>query len=733
MSGRTDPLRRAIFVSLSGWLALTLPLAAGAAGAPTVNLDHVTLQLKWKHQFQFAGYYAAVAQGYYREAGLEVSLREAVADHDPVDEVLQGRAEFGVGTSDLVLLRGQGKPVVALAVIYQHSPLVLLARKAAGAEDLQALAMRPVMIEPQAAELFAYFKAEGVNPAKLQVVTHTFDVQDLIGGKVAAMSAYSTDEPFQLKSAGVDYLTFTPRAGGIDFYGDNLFTTEAQIRAHPERVAAFRRASLRGWDYALAHAEELTDLILHDYGQRKSRAALLFEAQQTTELMHPELIEVGHMNPGRWRHIADTYAEFGLLPAGFSLDGFLYDPNPQPDYHRLYWTLAIISAVAAAALGWALPLVRLNRRLSRSEKQYRDLIEQAPFPVSVSDFETNRIVFANRSAAAAMMAPVTAIEGEMVAGFYDNPADREQLLGELRAGRPVTSFEVRLRTPGGQRVWALMSAAGVEFSGRRSILVAFQDITQRREMQDELHRAKDAAEAANAAKSLYLAVMAHEVRTPLSGIIGLVQLIQEEALTREQRENAVVVESTAESLLALIGNILDFSKIEAGRMEVEQYPMEAAPLLDDLRRLFSSAAQAKNLALTVHVDPGVPAAVLTDPTRLRQILGNLLSNAIKFTSAGAIELRVTAARTDNGRWRLLFQVRDTGAGIAPGKLERLFQPYSQADKSVARRHGGTGLGLAISRQLARLLGGDLTVTSTLGHGSTFAVEITAAPLDLSPS
>ena len=367
MFGRNRTLCRVVLLSLAGWMALALTDTAKAANGTGAALDHVTLQLKWKHQFQFAGYYAAVAQGYYREAGLEVNLREAEPEHDPVEEVLAGRAEFGVGTSELLLLRGKGRPVVALAVIYQHSPLVLLARKSAGAGDLQALAAQPVMIEPQSAELLAYFKDEGVDPAKLHLVPHTFDVRDLINGRVAAMSAYATDEPFQLRQAGVDYLTFTPRAGGIDFYGDNLFTTEGEIRAHPGRVAAFRQASLRGWEYALAHPEEIADLILRDHGQRKTREALLFEAQQTAQLMHPELIEVGHMNPGRWQHIADTYTEFGMLPAGFSLKGFLYDANPQSDYRWAYWTLGIVSLVAVAALGWALPLLWLNRRLRRSK------------------------------------------------------------------------------------------------------------------------------------------------------------------------------------------------------------------------------------------------------------------------------------------------------------------------------------------------------------------------------
>ena len=495
-------------------------------------------------------------------------------------------------------------------------------------------------------------------------------------------------------------------------------------------MRAFREASLRGWEYAMAHPAEIIDLILRRYNtQGKSRAHLEFEADRTAELMHLGVIEAGHNNPGRWRHIADTYAELGMLPPDFSLSGFLYDPNPKPDYTWAYWTLGILSAIAVGALGWVLPLVRLNRRLARSERQYRDLVEQAPFPVSVSDVETNRVVFANRAAAAVMTAPVGAIEGEKVVGFYDDPADRERLLAELRAGRPVTDFEVRLRTPGGRKLWVLLSAASVEIAGRRGVLVAFQDITQRREMQDELRRAKEAAEAANSAKGHYLAVMSHEVRTPLGGLIGLAELVQEEPLTAEQRENVRLIETTGRSLLDLISNILDYSKLEAGRMEIEPSPMEPAALLEDLCRLFSAPAQAKNLLLKVHVAPGVPPVVLMDAARLRQILGNLLSNAIKFTEKGGIELVVSAEPRTGGGWRLRFQVRDTGMGLDAAKAARLFQPYIQADNSIARRYGGTGLGLAISRQLAQLLGGDLSVESTPGTGSVFSVEVQTEALD----
>ena len=605
------------FGVVAALLLLATRVAMGAsASTAQAPLDQVSLQLKWYHQFQFAGYYAAVAKGYYREAGIEVKLIEATPGKDPADEVLNGRAEFGVGTSDLVLLRGQGKPVVVLATIFQHSPLVLLARKASGVNDLQDLHDKPVMIEPLSAELFAYFKYEGIDPGKLHVVHHTFDVQDLISGKVAAMSGYSTDEPFVLNKERLDYLTFTPRAGGIDFYGDNLFTTEAQIKQHPARVQAFREASLKGWDYALAHPQEIIDLILSDYGRRKSREHLVFEAERTAQLMHPGLIEVGHMNPGRWRHIADTYAEFGMLPRDFPLVGFLYDPDPRPDLRWVYWSLAGLGVIAVGALGWLLPLVRLNRRLR-------------------------------------------------------------------------------------------------------------EEIAAHRKTEAELRCAKEAAEAADQAKSRYLAVMSHEVRTPVGGIIGLVGLLQDEPLTSDQRETVDLIETSAESLLKLISGLLDQARLGEGRMELEVVPLPVGAFTIEICDLFRGSAQAKGLALDCHIDASTPEIIYTDGQRLRQILSNLLSNALKFTSQGGVSVAVSAS---SGRVR--FSVRDTGMGITAEQLAKLFVPYAQADASIARRFGGTGLGLSISRELARLLGGDIAVESTPGQGTVFTLEVEDKPAGL---
>ncbi|MFZ2525038.1 MAG: ABC transporter substrate-binding protein, partial [Candidatus Ferrigenium altingense] len=256
-------------------------LSAMLVALPSHALDSVTLQLKWTHAFQFAGYYAANEQGYYRDAGLDVSIVEALPGVDPVKNVLEGKAEFGVGTSALLLQRKAGQPVVALDVIFQHSPYVLIARQHSATQTVHDLIGKRVMLEPQADELLAYLKKEGIPLSRITQVEHSYDPQDLIDGKIDAIAGYSTNQPYYLDRTRLPYQIYTPRSAGIDFYGDNLFTTEQELKEHPERVQAFRAASLRGWKYAMEHPEKMADLILAKYSQRHTRDYFLFEARQT--------------------------------------------------------------------------------------------------------------------------------------------------------------------------------------------------------------------------------------------------------------------------------------------------------------------------------------------------------------------------------------------------------------------------------------------------------------------
>ena len=239
-----------------------LLLLAFLAAAPAFAIEPVTLQLKWRNAFQFAGYYTALWKGYYRDAGFDVTIREAEPGQSVVDEVVAGRAQFGVGTSSLLLAWHGGKPVVVLGVVFQHSPYVIVARQDAGIGSIHDIVDKRLMMEPMSDEILAYLQREGIPMDRVTRLEHTFKIEDLVEGRTDAIVAYVTNQPFHLRRAGVPYLAFSPRSAGVDCYGDNLFTSKQLLERQPERAQAFRDASMRGWEYAMAHPDEIVAMIL---------------------------------------------------------------------------------------------------------------------------------------------------------------------------------------------------------------------------------------------------------------------------------------------------------------------------------------------------------------------------------------------------------------------------------------------------------------------------------------
>lgn len=484
------------------FLAALLPLHA-------VALEKVALQLKWKHQFQFAGYYAAQEKGYYREAGLEVDIREAGPDTDPVKEVLEGRAQFGVSNSALILARAEGKPVVALAVVFQHSPFILVAGRDSGIRTVHDLAGKRLMVEPHADEVFAYLRKEGISEKQLKILPHSFEHQDLIDGRADVMTAYSTDEPFFFARKKFPYLEFSPRAAGIDFYGDNLFTTADLIARAPERAKAFREASLRGWTYAMQHPEEIADLILARYGQRKSRAHLLYEAREMHGLLRPDLVEIGHMHPGRWRHIADTYAELGMLPRDFPLDGFLYEPA-QATVRRM--TAATTASTGAAVILAALLIgfIGLTRKLRReiagrrqieaelreSDRKFRTIADTVPVALLITRPEDGRVIYANRAAAELGGVPLEELVGGDVTRFYPAPEVRRRFIDELRATGSVRNQVIEFRRGDGTPLLTQRSATLGTLNDEPVLFVAIADLRERKRLEEALQARSAAIEAA---------------------------------------------------------------------------------------------------------------------------------------------------------------------------------------------------------------------------------------------
>jgi class 3 adenylate cyclase/ABC-type nitrate/sulfonate/bicarbonate transport system substrate-binding protein len=338
---------------------LLLPLHQAAA------LEQVSLQLKWKHQFQFAGYYAALEQGFYRDAGLDVTIREGGPDIDATEAVASGKADFGVCSSSVLREWVMGRHLVVLAVIFQQTPAIILVPRRADIRSVSDLRGRTLMDAPGSDEIAAMLKHEGVDYRAMPRIDHRGDPRDLLAGKADAMVAYSTNEPFVLEQLGAAYRTFSPAEYGVDFYGDNLCTSEAEAKAHRGRVAAFRAASLKGWAYALAHKEMTVDLILKTYSAKKSRQALLFEAARTDTLVKPDRGQIGEQDAAHWRLIATTYHKLGLLADDTLPARLMWTGEDDLEGPRLIPLLLVVAGLAIVALAAYRSRRSLQRALAR--------------------------------------------------------------------------------------------------------------------------------------------------------------------------------------------------------------------------------------------------------------------------------------------------------------------------------------------------------------------------------
>ncbi|MCT4586502.1 MAG: ABC transporter substrate-binding protein [Carboxylicivirga sp.] len=330
-------------------------------------IDTVVLQLKWKHQFQFAGFYAAIEKGYYRDAGIEVIIKQGDTSIDFVNEVISGNAHFGIESAKLIIARNDNIPVVALAAIFQHSPEILLARKDSGIRFIEDLKDKRISSTQNGlTSTTALF--DKINIADDNFISESSKgfTYDLINGHTDVITTYITDAPYLLEKANIEPLIFKPRSYGIDLYGDILFSAQSMVEGNKDLTQRFIDTSIKGWVYAMDNKDELIDVIIAKYNPDLSRDLLRYESTVMEDLVMPKLIEPGHMNADRWHYIANTLVQIGHLKSDYSIEGFLFEDYQVFNKKRIKLTLYILLAVVTLSLISVIIFFLFNRRLKKS-------------------------------------------------------------------------------------------------------------------------------------------------------------------------------------------------------------------------------------------------------------------------------------------------------------------------------------------------------------------------------
>jgi diguanylate cyclase (GGDEF)-like protein/PAS domain S-box-containing protein len=468
--------------------------------------EKITLQLKWHHQFQFAGYYAAQSKGFYQQENLDVNIVEGGVNMPALNQVLTGAAQYGIGDSDILLARMNGKPVVAIASIFQHSPYVLLSLREKKINSPQDLIGKRIMLsnDQGATQFKAMMNKAGIGLEYVTVLPHTWNLQDLIKGNADVVSAYATVEPVQLEAMGYHPSILSNQDYGVDFYGDILFTNEREISAHPERVDAFLRATKKGWAYAFEHREEIAHLIAGMNGVSEHGITydmLLKEAGIMEPYVLSDVVEFGHMNSERWESIAKTLATLKIIPDDYKLTGFVYSSNASKSWIMRWISVAAITVLILLALAfiWNLQIRRnvksrtiaLQEEIQRRE-QAENLLKIAGSAAHlggwIMDIESRKVTWSDEVAAIHDMPSghsPTIKEGVSLFVPEHQPKIQAAISSCIQSGVPY-DLELEKLTIKGKRIWVRTIGQAVRDADGTIVRLqgAFQDISERKRLED---------------------------------------------------------------------------------------------------------------------------------------------------------------------------------------------------------------------------------------------------------
>lgn len=711
------------------------------------KLTPVKLELLWLHQFEFAGFYIAKEKGYYQEAGLDVTIVDGYGKNN-LEDLLANRVDFAVGSSKIIYDAMQGAKITALAPIFQNSPYAWVVTKKSNITKLSDFAYKRVMHAQHSLdniELLAMLRAEGLGEKNIEFLPTSYQIDDLVAQKCDVMSAYLSNEPYELEKLGIEYRVFTPVEYGIDFYADILYTTTKNVKSNPHIVKAFYEATLKGWQYAFENIEESIEIIHKLYNPELSLGHLRYEALTLKRLSSYPYVKIGTTDEARWLSIAKTFENFGYVKEAYIPEDFIYTPYSQKKEQIEFLlmvgvgVLIIIMVVIFVARKHSNYLEEqieaktqdLNTQLSNYEALFTNsadgivivqnslFVRANPRAVAMFGFESPKELLGMHPS---QLSPTFQMDGT-------HSLQKADMMIEEARERGAHRFEWIYKRKGGEEFWCDINLTRLVFNNQESFQAIIRDISSAKEFEEHLEREvaqrTRELEVAIRAKSEFLANMSHEIRTPLNAIMGFVEYLYRSENDESKRIKLKIIQTSSRALLTIINDILDFSKIESNKLSIENQNYILVEPFEDVVALFGEKARERDMKIELSVEPALPHYNRGDVVRLKQVLGNLLSNALKFSNDGDT-VRISLFLKEG---MLACEVSDEGIGIESEKLSTIFDAFTQADSSTTRRYGGSGLGLSITKALVELMQGRVWVQSELGKGSRFGFMLPLYEID----
>jgi len=700
--------------------------------------EQIHVQLKWKHQFQFAGFYAALEKGFYADEGLNVDLIEGGSGHHPVQELLAGDVQYAVGDAGVLLSRADGHPVVIVASFFQHSPQVIYTRT-----DIHKpadLRGKRVMMQTGflTIEVNAMLRREGLGEKDYQRLT-IGSIDDLIAGRTDAFPGYSSNEGFFLQQQQIPFNMFEPRDYGIDFYGDTLLTSEAEVQSNPERVAAFRRATIRGWEYALKHRQEIIALIKKKYdSQHKSVEHLTYEANAIAALMVANIVPVGFSNIQRWQDIARVFEELGHADMKLDWNSLVYQPveiNVQKLlWHYRYWIVFV--GMSLLVLMLSLYNIQLRRgirkrtaALNQITHEYKDILDHMQDAYYRANMN-GEVIWVSLACERQMGYKRDALIGKPLSFLYYDDGGRDLFLKALHDnGGDLQHFEVCLKHQDGSRLWSEVNAQ--YFYNEQGEVVGIEgnvrNIAERKKAEKESQELTGQLQQAQKMESIGVLAggIAHDFNNMLVGVMGNAELAMLDTdVQGDMRQYLQKIYNSARRGADLVKQMLAYSG--QGRLSMGHQNFNA--LIADVSELLGTVI-GKRITLDQVLMDNLPD-VEGDRNQLTQLVMNLMTNAAESMGdkPGTIHLRTgvrhlgaldfasmyMATDLEDGMF-VFVEVKDSGCGMDEETKSRIFDPF------FTTKETGTGLGLAALLGIVRSHGGTFAVHSKLGKGSRFLV------------